>query len=91
METISIILNSSVLMYTFAVIFIYIGIRCFIYGVANDTSVMLRVLVGLLFLCLAVYCGYRGYTAPAKNFIDTFVFDSWIEMKKFFGFVKKTF
>ncbi len=90
METLSMILNSSILMYIFAVVFLYIAIRCFIFGVANDTSIVLRVLVGLLFLCFAAYCGYRGYNAPAKNFIDNFFFDSWTEMKRFFGFVKKT-
>ena len=91
METLSIIFNSSILMYIFAVVFLYIAIRCFIYGVWNDTSVALRVSVGVLLLAFAIYCVYRGYTAPAKNFIDTFVYDSWAEMKKFFGFVKKTF
>lgn len=89
MQTLSMILNSSILMYIFAIIFLYIAIRCFIYGVANNTSVALRVVVGVIFLCLTTYCVYRGYTAPAKNFIDNFVFDSWIEMKKFFGFVQR--
>ena len=89
MEALSMILNSSILMYIFAIVFLYIAIRCFIYGVWNNTSVALRVVVGIIFLCLTAYCVYRGYTAPAKNFIDNFVSDSWIEMKKFFGFVQR--
>jgi positive regulator of sigma E activity len=87
MQTISLIFNSAVIMYIFAIIFLYIGIR-FAIRLKDKTNVYKKILCAVLFLALAFYCWYRGDSMIGKNAIDSFVYDIWFELKQFFGFVK---
>lgn len=91
MEILSIILGSSVFMYVMAFICAVLCIRCLIHGVADGTSALLRITCTLLFACLAYYCYRHANTLHGSNVIDRFVFDSWIELKKFVAFIKTKF
>ena len=78
MGIISTILGSSVFM----------GIIAFVCAVFCIRSTLLRILATLLFACLAYYCWHRAIATTGPNAIDNFVFDSWIEFKKFIVFLK---
>lgn len=88
MGIISTILGSSVFMGIIAFVCAVFCIRCLIYGVMGGTSTLLRILATLLFACLAYYCWHRAIATTGPNAIDNFVFDSWIEFKKFIVFLK---
>ena len=88
MSIISVLLNSSVIMWVAAFICVVFCLRCLIHGTMSGTSALLRILLTLLFACLAYYFYRHANMVHGSNMIDNFVFDSWIELKNFFVFVK---
>ncbi|MBQ3785568.1 MAG: hypothetical protein II843_04220 [Alphaproteobacteria bacterium] len=91
MEIFSIILNSSTVMYVLAFVCAVVGIRCMIHGIMGGTSTLLRILCTLLFAVLAYYCYRYAGTLHGHNMIDSFISDTWIELKQFIRFIKTKF
>ena len=91
MGIISILLNSSVVMWVCAFVCVVFCLRCLIHGTLSGTSAVLRILLILLFACLAYYFYRHANLLHGSNIIDNFVRDSWIEFKQFIVFIKSQF
>lgn len=91
MEIISIIFGSAVFMWVVAFVCAILCIRCLVHGFMGGTSTLLRILCALLFGCLTYYCYRHAMLAHGPNVIDNFVYDTWIELKQFFHFIKAKF
>ena len=91
MGIISTLMGSAVLMWILAIVFAVICIRCLVHGIMGGTSTLLRILCTLLFACLAYYFWRYANTLHGPNAIDSFVYDTWTELKQFFGFIKSKF
>lgn len=88
MNFLSIIVDSSALMYVLAFVFAVFCIRCMIYGIADGTSVLVKIICTVLFAGIAYYLYHRASYLSGPNPIDDFVFDTWVELKKFIAFIK---
>ena len=88
MGILSILLQSSVLMWILVFVFAVSSIRCLIFGVAGGTSALLRILATLLFAGLAYACWQHTHSIHSSNIIDRFVWDSWMDIKHLFYAVK---
>lgn len=88
MNIISILFNSSVVMWIIAFVCAIFCLRCLIHGTMAGTSAVLRILLTLLFAALAYYFYRHAMLAHGSNVIDNFVFDSWIELKRLVAFIK---
>lgn len=81
MGILSVLLNSTVLMWILVFVFVVSSVRCLIYGVAGGGSALLRILATLLFAGLAYACWQHAHSVHGSNIIDRFVFDSWRDIK----------
>ena len=91
MSIINMFLGSAVFMWFVAFVCAVFCIRCLTYGVMGGTSTLLRILCTLLFAALAYYCWQRAGTLHGANAIDSFIYDSWAELKQMLGFFKTKF
>lgn len=88
MNIISFFLNSTVFMWAVTFICIIFGIRCALYGFLGGTSTLLRILFALVFGALAYFCWQHTGTLNGANAIDSFVYDSWHQIKGLIGSIK---
>lgn len=91
MNIVSLFLDSSVFMWVVTFICVIIGIRCAIHGFLGGTSTLLRILFTVIFAALAYFCWQRTGSLNGANAIDSFVYDSWLELKEFFYMIKSKF
>ncbi len=91
MDILSTIVNSSALMYILAFVFAVFCIRCMIYGIADGTSVLLKIICTVAFAAVAYYLYHRASTLSGANAIDNFIYSTWAELKQFIAFIKTKF
>lgn len=89
MEIILTIIHSACIMYILAFVFAIFFIKSLISCIrGSEASVLTRIISLIVFGGLMYFFYWYAGTLTAPNAIDKFIFDTWIEMKKFFGFVK---
>lgn len=89
MEIISTIIGSAALMYILAFVFAIFFIRCLIACIrGGESSLLVRIIGTVIFAGLVLFFYLYAGSLTAPNPIDGFLSDTWLELKKFVGFVE---